>query len=239
MRTHHPFFVRWPRLLSAAALTLSLACGSGSPTKPDGRTGYLALSIVCDGSGRILLRCSAATVCAGAYACPAPGPREVTQEAAWSSADTGIARLVAPGTFEAAGLGDTVIYARIPGFFSGLSEAQRTISVFEGTAPLPTNEIFGSVWEAGRTPATSTINGAVVEVLTGQVAGRTAISGVPPPLPPGFVGPFGGPGYYRILGVPPGTYGLRVVAAGYLSQERIVTVPANASPSANFEMARP
>jgi len=231
-----PSFVRWATLLPVGALGLSLACGS--PTSPDTRTGYIALRILCDESGAAPLRCLAETYCSGSYRCPDPQAdgRDVTLAADWSSADGSIARLVSPGTFDAVGPGNTVIYASM----SGVSvQAAQTVVVFDGTGPLPTNEIFGSVWEAGRTVATGAINGAVVEVLNGHVAGRTAISGVPPPLLPGFFGPFGGPGYYRVLGVPPGTYTLRATAAGYVSQERTVAVPARGSPSADFQMARP
>ena len=159
----------------------------------------------------------------------------MTTAAAWSSADSGIARLTAPGTFEAVAPGDTVIYASLA---AAVSQAAQTISVFRGTPALPTNEIFGSVFEAGKTVATGAIDGAVVEVLNGHVAGRITVSGVPPPLPPGFFGPFGGPGYYRLLGIPPGAYTLRVEAAGYVPQERTVTVQAKGSPSADFQMTR-
>ena len=56
--------------------------------------------------------------------------------------------------------------------YSGaVGEAQRTVSVFPGTPPLPTDEIFGVVTEAGKTSATGGISGAVVEVLNGLIAG--------------------------------------------------------------------
>ena len=215
-------------------LNLSWACDS--PTRPDGRTGQIALAILCDGSGAAPLRCSATTYCAGLYPCPdlAGGGSDVTLSATWSSANASIARPIGPGVFEAVGLGDTVIHAS----FGVISPAAQTISVFDGTAPLPTNEIFGSIWAAGQTLANGAIDGAVIDVLNGQIAGRTATSGVPPPLPPGFFGPFGGRGYFRILGVPPGAYTLRVVADGFVTQERTVVVPARGSPAADFQMVR-
>src|SRR5687768_15363007 len=178
-------------VVMAVLPVLLLACDS--PTAPDTRTGYMALRIVCDGSGNSPLVCKAETYCSGSYRCPNPEAdgADATQLAAWSSADSNIARVVGPGKLEASGTGDTVLRAEMSGV-SG--PAVRTIAVFPGSAPLPTNEIFGSVWEQGKTPAAGAISGAVVEVLNGLVGGRTATSGVPPPLPPGFFGPFGGPG---------------------------------------------
>lgn len=227
-------FLIWTAALPAAALSLLAACDS--PTRPDGRTGQISLAILCDGSGAAPLRCSATTYCAGSYPCPdlGAGGSDVTRSASWSSADASVARTIGPGVFDAVGPGDTVIHASL----GVISPAAQTISVFEGTAPLPTNEIFGTVWAAGQTPANGAISGADIEVLNGHIAGRTATSGVPPPLPPGFFGPFGGRGYFRILGVPPGAYTLRVVADGFVTQERTVVVPARGSPAADFEMVR-
>jgi hypothetical protein len=220
-----------------AFVALGVAVGCDSPTAPDGRTGYIALRILCDGSGAAPLACRAETYCSGLYRCPDPTAdgRDVTSRAVWSSADTTIARLTGAGLFAAGRPGDTVIRASVAGVGS---EAERTIAVFEGAGPLPTNEIFGSVYEAGKTVATGAITGATVEVLNGLIAGRSVISGVPPPLLPGFYGPFGGPGYYRVLGSPPGSYRLRVTVDGYASQERTVVVPAQGSPAADFQLVR-
>jgi hypothetical protein len=161
-----------------------------------------------------------------------PMQQDVTQSASWVIADPAIVRMVAPGTFAAAGIGDTFVRAT----WQGLGSTMRPVSVFTGTAPLPTYEIFGSVWQAGQTPTSSYIDGAVIQIMNGLVAGRTVTSGVPPPLPPGYLGPFGGKGYYRLLGVPPGTYRVRIAKDGYASQERDVTVVGPGSPVADFQL---
>ena len=75
----------------------------------------------------------------------------------------------------------------------------------------------------------------MIQVLDGLVAGQTGTSGVPPTLLPGYLGPFGGPGYYRILGVPPGTYHLRIDKDGYASRDQTVTV-SSGSPDADFQL---
>jgi hypothetical protein len=226
---------RWTMTV-LAAMGLLVACGS--PTAPDTRVGYIALRIVCDGSGAAPLGCTAETFCSGLYRCPDPAAdgRDVTRAAIWSSADDTIVRLVGPGLFDRVGTGNTVIYASTSGVSA---RAAQTVGVFDRTAPLPTNEIFGSVWESGKTPATGAINGAIVEVRNGQIAGQRAVSGVPPLLLPGFFGPFGGLGYFRILGVPTGTYTLRTTVTGYVAQERTIVVPASGSPVADFTMVHP
>jgi hypothetical protein len=147
--------------------------------------------------------------------------QDVTALANWTVADPTIIRNNGAGLFTAVGTGDTFVLAG----WQNLVSTMRPVSVFPNTPPLPTYEIDGSVWQSGSTPASSYINGAVIQILDGLVAGRTATSGVPPPLPPGFLGPFNdGPGSYRILGVPPGTYHLQVTSSGYVSQQLTVTV---------------
>ncbi len=157
---------------------------------------------------------------------------DVTQGATWTVGDGSVATSLGSGVFMAAAPGDTFVRAD----WQGIASALRPVSVFAGTPPLPTVEIFGSVWQAGQTPATSYIDGATIRILNGLVAGRTATSGVPPPLLPGYVGPFGGSGYYRLLGVPPGTYRLQITKDGYASQERDVTLDGTASPAVDFQL---
>jgi len=158
--------------------------------------------------------------------------QDITQSAEWVVADASVVRAVTPGVFAAVGNGHTFVHAIWRGLDSN-DFAHTPLAVFPGTAPLRTYEIFGSVSQSGQTPSASPINGAVIEVVDGLAAGQTATSGVPPPLLPGYFGPFGGPGYYRILGVPSGTYRLRISKAGYASQERTVTV----STPVDFQLA--
>lgn len=96
--------------------------------------------------------------------------------------------------------------------------------MFPGTAPLATYVLAGSVVD-GSDPARPPLNGATVQVLTGLVAGKTAVSGVPPPFLAGFWEPSPNfpAGGFDIFGVPPDTYRLRVFKAGYVTQERDLT----------------
>jgi hypothetical protein len=135
-------------------------------------------------------------------------------------------------------VGDTVIRAKLPGTLGVVGSAERPVSVFPGTPPLPTGEISGAVVEAGKTPFTGGISGALIEVLDGLIAGRTAKTGVPPELPPGFLGPFGGSEYYRILAVPPGRYHLHVSAQGFITEERVVSVLPHLGSVVDFELRR-
>lgn len=221
------------RIVTVAVFASLPLLGCGSPTAPDTRTGMIFVRVRCDGAGASPLVCRAETYC-GTYRCPNPvaDGADVTNAASWSVADD-VIRQVGPGRFEAVRPGDSVIRVAVPG---AMTEARQTVSVFPGTAPLPTHEIFGSVRELGKTDLTGGISGALIQVLDGLIAGRTATTGVPPELPPGFVGPFGGPNSYRILAVPPGTYRVRATARGYLTDERLVTVRADSSAAADFEL---
>jgi len=161
-----------------------------------------------------------------------PIEEDVTLSANWVVADSSIVRMLEPGIFTAVGPGHTFVRAT----WERLTSPMRPVSVFPGTPPIPTGEITGSVWHAGQVPANSYIDGAVVEILDGLVAGRTATSGVPPPLLPGYLGPLGGKGYYRLLGIPPGTYRLHLTKDGYGSQERGVEVTGSGTRSVDFPL---
>jgi hypothetical protein len=77
--------------------------------------------------------------------------------------------------------------------------------------------------------------------LVATVSGTNHLVGSPmqspPPLGlPGYLGPFGGPGYYRLIGVPPGTYRLRCTKDGYATQESEVTLTGAGSRVVYFQL---
>lgn len=222
-------------LIHAAAIIVS--CGACSPTAPSctdqygrGATSVNSLDVSCSTVGTNL-QCQAVASNRNNLYVYCPIEEDVTQAAAWTIGDPTVVRIVAPGIFQAVGSGRTFVRAA----WQYMNSVMRPVAVFAGTPPLPTYEVFGSVYQKGQTIATGAINGATIEILNGLVAGLTATSGVPPPLLPGYLGPFGGPGYYRLLGVPPGTYRLRITKDGYVSQERDVTVTVG-SPGADFQL---
>jgi hypothetical protein len=134
----------------------------------------------------------------------------------WNVDDPAVVRVTGPGLLEAVAPGDTLVHARW-----SISHYWRPVSVFPGTAPLPTYSVDGYIYE-GTPTARVTLDGARIEVLNGVAAGRKAISGELPDPVPGYV-PLSVPGMYRINGVPSGTITIRVTKPGYLDQEREVT----------------
>jgi hypothetical protein len=225
------------RSVLVCAFALCFGCG-GSPAAPchdqegRGETALNRLKVSCAAAvGQ--LNCAAVADIGGLYVyCPMQ--QDVTQAADWVVADSAVVVAQAPGVFTAAAPGHTFVHAVWHGLDS-TNFGQTPVAVFPGAPPMPTYEIFGSVWQAGRTLAEGAITGALVEVVDGLVAGKSATSGVSPMLLPGYLGSFGGAGYYRILGVPPGTYTVRISNAGYASQERTVTV-SGGSPLADFQL---
>jgi hypothetical protein len=220
-------------------LPLIAACGA-SPTAPctdqygRGETGLNELKVSCATVGS-QLQCQSIADIAGLYVyCPMQ--QDVTQAASWTIADSTIGRVTAPGVFQALAPGHSVIHATWNGLDS-MNFGSIPIAVFPGTAPMPTGEISGTVSEAGQSLLVP-IGGAVVQVLDGLVAGQTATSGVPPPILPGYFGPIAGASYYRILGVPPGTYHVRITKDGYISQDRIVTIGNVGSPAVDFQLVK-
>lgn len=220
--------MRYWACLGVAGLTVLIAaCDSTSPTAPDTRTGVIDMRIVtCDPSGRSPLECKAQTFCSGPYRCPDPSAneRDITELGRWISRTPDVVLAVGPGRFQQIGVGDGLIavFYRPEGYHE--LQAERPVSVFPGTAPLPTILVRGTVLEAGKTATTGGIQGAVVRVIDGLIAGRTAVTGVAPQPVPGFVaGPLA-PNRYVLLGVPPGRYRVRTDAEGYFPLERVGTV---------------
>lgn len=228
-----PTLCRTCGVLANIAVGLSVACvvacNKTTPTEPS-RYGYPTLRIECSTAGTTPLMCSARILC-GFAACAPGTPDDVTGQAIWETGDPAVVSVIGPGALVAVGVGDTLVRATWQSLV-----AQHPISVFTASPPLPTQEIFGSVYEAGKTAAVGPISGSTIQVISGLLSGRSATSGVPPPLLPGFFGPFGGPDYYRILGVPPGTYRLRVSMDGFVTQERDVTLTSG-SVNADFQLS--
>jgi hypothetical protein len=223
-------------LISAAAVVISfLACSPDAPSCIDkygrGTVGPTAVDISCRPIGPNL-RCQAVATNRYDMYVYCPMQQDVTQSADWMIADPGIVTSVEPGVFRAVGIGETFVRAKWTYFTS----VMQPISAFTGTPPLPTSEIRGRVWQAGQTPATSYIDGAVIQILDGLVAGRMTMSGTPPPLPPGYYSAAAEQGRYRLLGIPAGTYRLRITKDGYVSQEREVTVNPPGGPAADFQL---
>jgi len=148
------------------------ACDEGTPTGT--RYNPPILHITCATSGLSPLVCTAEEVCGG-YGC-APGVGgDVTARVTWSVDHPDIARVIAPGRFVAVSDGDTVVRAQ----HATSGTAVRPVSVIDGSAPLPTFEIFGTIRDA-----TGPIDGALITIVEGRLQGRTVTSGLPPPLIP-------------------------------------------------------
>jgi hypothetical protein len=201
------------RFSRAALVGLSLLClqCGGSPTSPE-RHGIPQVTIVCVVQSNSLTQCHAPVGCSW-YPCAAGTPDDITQVATWSVDDPAVARIVGPGLLQSVAPGHTLL--RVSS--SAYSSYFRPIAVFAGTAPLPTYEYEGSVFDGGSPPRTP-LNGALIEILNGLPAGRTTISGELPEFFPGAT-VVSAPGHYAFFGIPEGTYRVRVSKDGYATQE--------------------
>ena len=85
-------------------------------------------------------RC-AATVDCGLYGCYAGTPHNITAGATWTVENPAVARIVRPGQIERVGPGDTVVRASQ----ASVGEGSCPVSVFDGTAPLQTHLLGGTV----------------------------------------------------------------------------------------------
>lgn len=209
-----------------AALAVSLSGCNGTPTRPDrgpynGRMGTMEVTVNCGETGRSPLVCRATGRCGGLYPyCPGfTSGDDVTTSVTWYSENENIAHLTDSGVFVAGSPGDTVAGVRFKEAF--------TVSVYDDGAIFRSLVISGSVfdaWPAQRPP----ITGALVEILDGRAAGRTALSGAPPRQlvsSPGSCSGSGSPsGRYCLSAIPPGTYRLRASADGFVSQEQDVVL---------------
>jgi hypothetical protein len=202
----------WLALLAVGAL--ASGCGS-SPAAPD-RTGPVTVIITCTSSAARVSTCIASVSC-GLYGCRPGTPVDATSTSNWTSDDPSIVRIVSAGLLEAAAPGNTVVRAT----HQLAGQGTQSISVFPGTAPLPTFVLAGTVFD-GSDPSRLPLNGATIQVLSGLVGGRTATSGTEAQFMPGFWPPGGRfpAGAYEIFGVPSGNYRLRVSKTGYVPQER-------------------
>jgi hypothetical protein len=224
-----------PALTFACALALACAgaCRATSPSCTDqygrGATELNSIDVTC-ASASSDLRCDSVASVRDLYVY-CPKSENVTLTSTWTVADPSIVSVAAPGVFRGVATGNTFIRAT----WNGIESEMQPVSVFPGMPPRRTREIFGSVYVRGSVPRIF-VNGAVIEILDGVVAGRSAVSGVHPPLLPGYLGPFGSDGYYRLLGVPPGTYHLRMTRAGDASQDREVIVTDSGGALAEFQV---
>ena len=193
---------------------MTVACGSRTPTEPESY-GVPQVSFGCTVTSE--------TVCTAQITCDLdpcrPGtPSDVTQVAQWSTDDPSVAVVASPGVIRSVGVGNTVL--RVAWNAAPLNFTTtffRPIAVFTSTPPLPTYEYEGNIYDGGGPPSTP-LSGALVEILTGLVAGRQTISGNQPDFVPGATLPPPVAGHYAFFGIPNGTYQLRVSKAGFVTQ---------------------
>jgi hypothetical protein len=204
-----------PRVWFFVALTLpAVACGS-TPTEPE-RHGIPQVTIACTVASDTATVCRAPIGCA-LYPCASGTPSDVTQTADWKADDPSVATVVGPGIVLSVGVGNTVL--RVAWKDTSFTTTYFIpIAVFNGTAPLPTYEYEGTIYDGGGPPRTP-LNGASVEILAGLVAGRQTISGNQPDFFPGATIPPPIAGHYAFFGIPSGTYRLRVSKPGFVTQE--------------------
>jgi hypothetical protein len=217
---------RCAKILPSIVIGLSACGGPSAPTSCTdalgrGQTALNFLTLECATVGT-MLNCQSTASISGLYVY-CPRSEDVTTLAEWTVGDPAVLKVTAPGVFAATGVGQTFVRAT----WHGIDGGMRPVAVYPSTPPLPTGELDGTVYEEGQTIAAGAIDGASVEILDGLVAGQKVLSGVPPPLPPGFLGPFGGRGYYRLVGVPPGKYSARISKDGFVPQERTFTITGN------------
>src|SRR5205823_3108514 len=128
--------------IGAVALVISgSACSSAAPSCTDqygrGSTSPSTLDVSCSTIGSTL-QCQAIASNKNELYVYCPMQQDVTQAATWTVADATVVKNVGPGTFLAGSTGDTFIRAT----WQGLTSDMRPVSVFAGTAPFPTYEIF-------------------------------------------------------------------------------------------------
>jgi hypothetical protein len=164
----------------------------------------------------------------GLYGCPSDVPTgDLTNLVSWSVDDPTVAAVIGNGVVTAVNPGKTTLRALYQRIFGS---ALQRIGVFAGTAPLPLQDLGGTVYD-GPNPTVGPIDGATVQVTAGLLQGLTAVTGRPP------TGLFVSPGGYLFLDVPVGVMTLRVSYPDYATVEREIQVPGNPV-DRNFQIQR-